>query len=259
MRRTAPVCLVWLVALTACGGGNGNSPSPVGSLSGNWQMVLEKNSNANLSKTQSGFLLQAGASLSGGVVISGNCSGTGPAQGQVNGSNVTISVNQTDQTVNLTGTATSDGGSMSGNYSILSSGCGTSEIGTWTASQVKPLKGNLQGTFTSTLTPGVVFHFTGSVTQGSNTGASNATLSGSMTSTDAPSCFDSVSITGLISGTSVVFNFLASDGTALGAYLGSATTDASALNGNYNFFNAQSPILMSCGGGDFGTVTFTVQ
>jgi hypothetical protein len=80
-----------------------------------------------------------------------------------------------------------------------------------------------------------------------------------MTSPDAPSCFNSVNITGLVSGTDVVFNFAASDGTSLGASFGTGTTDMTTITGQYNFFNGQSNILASCGGGDFGDAVLTVQ
>jgi hypothetical protein len=57
----------------------------------------------------------------------------------------------------------------------------------------------------------------------------------------------------------VVFNVQAADGTALGKIWGTATTDMTAINGNYGFSNPQSNILAQCGGGDLGTVNITIQ
>lgn len=255
MKILLPGLALAAVALTACGGGSspGNSAIP---LAGNWQMVL-LNTN-NLMRTEAGFFTQSGSSLNGGLALASICSGVGSAQGSVKGSNVSITVNQIAQTVQLTGTATADGSSMSGNYAILATGCGQSNIGTWTATRVNPLNGNIQATFTSVNTSKPVFNFAGTISQGTNTGSSTANVAGSMTSTNA-SCFSSASVTGLIGGTAVVFNLAASDGTSLGTITGTITTDASSMTGNYVFRNVNSPILKHCGGGDAGTVAMTIQ
>jgi hypothetical protein len=240
-----------VATLSSCGSSGGIGS--MSSLAGNWQMVLQSNGS---SENQSGFLLQSGTALTGAIVLSGqtSCPGVGAAQGQVKGSEVSIGVVRTGQSLQLMGTAPSDGSTMSGNFSILAAGCGVSEVGSWSASHIKPLGGNLSGTFTSGVS-GLVFHFTGTIAQGPNTGASNATLSGSMTSTDAP-CFQSASIAGLISGTAVVFNLLTTEGLALGQYRATATTDASTLTGTYDFSNGQSQLPPSCQ--DFGTATVKV-
>lgn len=245
--------MIYLALLTACGGGDS---SKTASLSGNWQIQLQSDTS---SETQSGFLLQSGHSITGGFQLSGQtisgvaeCVGVGSVQGQSNKSNVTLAVSQAGQTVNLNGTSGTDLTTMSGNYSILSSGCGQTEVGKWTATAVKPLTGNLQFTFTSSgsLAP---FHYVGTITQGPNTGQSTATLSGSMTSSDAP-CLTSASIAGVISGTSVVLNFLSTDGLSLGKYQGTTTTDATSIDGFYRFSN---PAIGSCD--DIGGATATVQ
>jgi len=257
MKSLLPGLILAASALSACGGGSSSSPEKSAiSLAGNWQMVL-LNTN-NLMRTEAGFFTQSGKTLNGGLALATICSGVGNAQGTVDGSNVSITVNQIAQTVQLTGTTAPDGSSMSGNYSILASGCGQSNIGTFTATRVKPLNGNIQATFTSVYTSKPVFDFAGTVSQGNNTGSSTANLSGTMTSTNA-SCFASASITGLIGGTAVVFNLAASDGTSLGAITGTITADASSMTGNYVFRNVNSPILQQCGGGDSGTVTMTIQ
>lgn len=243
-----------LLLLFACSSSNSNSGGNSGALSGNWQIVLQ---NGTSSITQAGFVLQSGKALSGQLLLSGDCAGVGTAQGEINGASVSLTVNQSAQTIGLTGTVGSDNSSISGSYSILSSGCGSSEVGTWSGTRVKPLSGSLTGVFTSGVTGVAPFSFSGSVTQGPNLGTSQATLAGSMTSSNA-TCFADASLTGLISGTSVVLNLSSSQGMALGQIKGTATADATTVTGTYDFFNAQTPIP-GCPGGDFGSVSLTLQ
>jgi len=252
MRSLAVPSLLCVAILASCGGSNGGERAAT-PLSGNWQMSLQRDAASGL-KTLSGFLVQSGNSVTGNMLLSGqtSCAGVGPVSGQLSGSAVTLTVDQTGQTVNLTGTTGTGISSMSGNYSILSSPCGDTSVGTWTASVVQPLNGSFQGTFTSTETIGVVFHFSGTISQAANTGASTANLSGSMTSTDA-SCFSSASVSGLISGTAVVLNLVSSEGVALGQYRGTAATDAGSIAGTYDIFNAAG------GCDDFGNATITLQ
>jgi hypothetical protein len=256
MRFGAVLCLGCVLMTSSCGGGGGQSNSAnANGLSGNWQMTLTGSGVSSGIAAESGFLMQSGSSLAGNIVLSGvtACPGLGTASGTVTGSDVAITVGQVDQTLTLTGAATSDGTSMAGEYSILASGCGSSSVGTFTATQVKPLGGSFQATFTSGEVVGEVYTFGGSLTQGPNTGMSYATLAGTMTSTNAP-CINSFSIAGEVGGTSVVFNFLASDGSAQGQYRGTTTTDGTTLTGTYDFL-AQSN---GCSG-DAGTVSITFQ
>src|SRR5579863_532969 len=247
---------VCLLSLTVCGGGGGNGNSTSSLLTGNWQASL-KNSTTNAVKSESGFIIQSGNFLSGNVLLTGStaCAGVGSAQGQLSGLNVAIAVSQVGQTVNLMGTASSDGSTMSGNYTILASPCGNSQVGTWTATQVHALTGSFQATFTSTKTTGLVFHFGGKIAQGPNNGGSTTTLAGNMTSPDAP-CFSTASITGQISGTAIVFNLLSSEGVPLGQYSGTATTDATMITGGYNL---QPQSASNSGCRDFGTAKVSVQ
>lgn len=238
-----PVLCVLMWA--SCGSnGNGNDPLP---LSGNWQAALTLTTPpGNKVKGLSGFLIQSGNTLTGNMLLAGQtqCTGVGAASGQLSGSAISLSVSETGQTVNLTGMV-GGGSSMGGNYSILASPCGASQIGTWTANLVQPLTGNFQGTFTSTQTSGLVYHFSGTISQAANTGSSSANLSGSMTSTDSP-CFSSASVSGLISGTAVVFNLLSSEGIALGRLNGTTTTTAGSITGPYEILNSQSVQLGGC-------------
>jgi hypothetical protein len=242
------ISLLFLCVLTGCGGSN--SEKTAANLSGNWQIIMQGNI-----KAPSGFLLQSGTSLNGDFLVSGNCSGVGPAQGQLDGLNVSMTLDASDQTLNFTGTTTSDGTSMSGNYSFLGSGCGGSEVGTWTGTQISALNSSFQATFTSGDFPGLVFHFSGTLSQGPNTGASYATLSGNMSSTDAV-CFTTASVSGQISGTAVVLNLTNSEGIALGKITTTLTTDISSMTGTYAFVNFTVPI--ACGS-DFGNVVFTMS
>jgi hypothetical protein len=239
--------------LLSCGGNAGTS-SASQLLSGNWQFVLQQNPPSSITQTESGFLLQSGDAITGALVLSnqGLCPGLGSAQGTLTGTQVTITVNQTGQTVNLLGTAATDGSGMAGTYSILASGCsGGSSTGTWTASPVKPVSGTYQATFNS-YTLGV-YNSVATVTQGPNTGASIANVLGMMTLNNAP-CGDSVSISGVVSGTAVVFNFLGSSGAAVGQFTGTTSADATTLTGTYDF----QAVNNVCSG-DEGTISLTQQ
>jgi len=90
--------------LISCGGANPNAGTKTANLAGNWQMTLQRQSTTSM-KTESGFLVQSGNSLTGEFLLNGatNCAGVGSAIGQISGSNVAISVSQVGQTVNLTG------------------------------------------------------------------------------------------------------------------------------------------------------------
>ncbi len=249
--RASLLCLAFL---TACGGGG--SPNNDAALSGNWQITLQ---NTTSTENESGFLLQSGPTLLGGLQLSGEtisgqavCAGVGSVQGQASGPNVALTITQAGRTVNLTGIADSNFASMNGNYSILAAGCGETEVGTWAATAVKPLTGSLQLTFTSGESA-AVFHFTGTITQGTNTGQSTATISGTMSSKDAP-CPPEANIAGVVSGTSVVFNFLDIAGDALGKFQGTISPDATSISGYYRFSNATGGKCTDLGGAA-GTIT----
>jgi hypothetical protein len=67
-----------------------------------------------------------------------------------------------------------------------------------------------------------------------------------------------MNIVGQVSGTAVVMNLVAPDGTVLGSYQGTGTTDMASITGQYDFFNAHSDVLGNCGNGDFGTATINI-
>ena len=247
---------VGMVLVLSCGKG-GNNRAPTGLLSGNWEMTLQPDLSSTTTETEAGFLLQTNHALTGELLLSAQseCAGLGSVQGTVNGSNVVITLDQMGQTVSLTGVASNDGSSIAGTYSILGSSCaGSSSAGKWTASPVKPVTGNYQATFTSNNVSVGSYVFALNVTQAPNAGLSTTTISGTMTSTTAP-CARTVSIAGVVSGTSIVFNFLASDGsTALGQFRGATSVDATTLTGTYDFLaNTQG-----CAG-DAGTISIVQQ
>jgi hypothetical protein len=256
MRALAIPLLPCMLVVLSCGGGNSKN---VGSalLSGNWQIALQPSPPATGSPSEAGFLLQTGDSLAGQFVFTGltQCTGLGTAQGTLTGSNVEITLTQTGQSVTLTGTAASDAATMGGTYAILDSGCGNgTSTGTWAANPVKPVTGTYLATFNS-YTLGV-YSFSINVTQGANTGLSTATLSGTALSSNAP-CGDSLTISGAVGGTSIVFNFLTSSGTAVGQFRGTTSTDATTLNGTFDFL-AQNG-LASCPAGDAGSISLVAQ
>jgi len=240
--------------LASCGGSGTKAGITTGNLGGNWQMTLQRQ-NTTSTKSESGFLIQSGNSLTGEFLLTGdtNCAGIGAALGQISGSSVAISVSQIGQTVNLTGAMGTNPSSITGNYSILAAPCGSNQVGTWTATQVQPFAGSFQGTFTSTFSGGLVFTFSGTVAQGPNMGTSTASLTGNMTSTSAP-CFTTANLQGSISGTSIVLNLLSAEGTALGQVHGTTTANVSTTNAIYDFTNSQAS-----GCQDFGTAVLTLQ
>src|SRR5579871_2950005 len=249
------VLLILLAAMSACGGGGSNTPTS-SSLAGNWQMTLQDN-NTGAVKTESGFLLQSGNALTGNLLLTGQteCPGVGAASGQVTSPAVSLTINQIAQTATLTGQASSDGSTLSGTYSILASGCGGTQVGKWMATLVKPLSGNFKATFTSGATS-IVFPASGMIAQNSNSGGSTTNLSGSLSASDAP-CLTAATITGVISGTTVLLNFSSQEGAPLGQYRGTMTTDGTMITGNYNLLSTPSPPGGQCD--DFGTAVITIQ
>jgi hypothetical protein len=263
MQRRIAFLLALPLLMTACSSSSnshssGSSSSPSGALSGNWQMTLQSSDPKAKPLAQSGFLLQTGNAVTGSVIVSNSsCSGIASVSGNVNGSDISLEINPTGTVINQTGTIS--GQSMSGNYSILSTGCsGTHDAapqsGTWTASLVTPLSGNLQGTYTSNrLGP---FAVTGQVSQGPNTGISNATLSGSLS---VPGyCFTAANITGAVSGTSVVMNLVDTDGTQVGEIIGTSSLDGTSLTGTLKLIGLGQSARQGCKSSDSGTITLTL-
>lgn len=240
--RWVTVALLWasLAALAGCGGSGSNSQSGSGALTGNWQFQLS-NDGSYTGGPAGGFFLQNGGSTTGSLTYSVlapainstvPCAG-GVAQvtGTVNGQNVSLTITAGSQTFTLTGTMGSGAGgsTMSGTYTStaganmqISGGgtapCGAAQSGmSWTATSVPSVTGTVQGDFHSTIGvfAGQDFPISGSLTEGPNIGAANATLTGTILTPGYP-CFSSASLNGTISGTSVILQVVAPNGLEVG-------------------------------------------
>ncbi len=260
MRRLfARLLLITLIAATACGGGKNATTASSGPLSGNWQIALVRHAVPTPPLIYTGFLIESGDSISGSLIlgsgfIGSGCSGVGPISGNVNGQNLTLNISEFGEDVSLTGAISSSSPPLNGQFSFLAGGCNAFPgTGTWSAFQVAPINGAFHGTFTSTLPPpnnGTV-DVVGALTQGPNTGASTATLTGSISVAGAPhfcSYLSTATITGLISGTSISLSLFGPNGsliTQLGqigqisnpqvATQTTVNANATAISGPYTF------------------------
>jgi len=253
--------LLVLAAALACGNGATKTPPASGSMSGNWQFTLTRHSNL-VPETFSGFLQQQGDSVTGSFILGAGCSGVGPVSGTLAGQNLQLDVNEFGQDLSLTGTLPSGAPSpstfISGEFSTLSGGCMSfPSTGTWSAIQVQPIAGAFHGTLALS---SQMLNVTGTLTQGPNTGSSNAGFSGSITAAGAPNfCayLTSAAITGQISGTGAILNLYGPDGSPIGQ-IGNPGTPAlvsqngSSLSGEASF----SQISKSCTG-DSGQLQIT--
>jgi hypothetical protein len=248
------------LSMSACGGNN-STPVSADSLSGNWQMTLNDASNTKINNTQSGSLIQNGGNLTGSVILSDSpCSGVGNVSGTVTGSTVSLTVDPVGTTLTLSGTTSTMNSqpSMSGNYTILSTGCAGSQsdpgTGTFIANLVTPLNGNITGSFVSN--EETSYAVSGQVTQGTNNGTSSTPLSGSFTFTGF--CYPNANIVGSVSGTSVVMNLADSDGAQIGQMTGTASLDGTTVTGTYNDLGLGKGAASGCTGAGKGTVTLAI-
>ena len=255
-----------LLLLSACGGSS-SSPSPTnGSLSGNWQFtVAPPADNSFVGGLQGGFLLAKSGAVTGGATYSvalpgqgGTVCNSGSASitGTVSGQTVNLTAVAGTQTFTFTGTLSADGSSMSGTYASTAgtapdgSSCGTAQTGLqFSAALVPPVTGSIKGSFHST--GGLNnqdFVLTGSLAQGQNIGASNATVTGSLSFVDPTTlisnypCFGTAAVNGQISGDTIILQIIGTDPSNSGSILGqiggvlnsgvNAVTVASTANGN---------------------------
>jgi hypothetical protein len=197
--------------------------------------------------------------VTGSVLLTdGPCTGVGNVTGTLAGTDVSLVISPTGLLLNLSGTVTSSANSMSGDYTILSAGCSSTntspQTGTWTANLVPPFSGNYQGSFTGA--DGTVYPISGQLSQGSNTGLSTAGVSGTFNITGF--CFASANITGDVSGTSVVLNLVDSDGTQIGEMYATSSLDATSLTGTYKYVGQGTTGTEGCKATSGGTFTLTV-
>jgi hypothetical protein len=256
--------LIIMSMFAACGGGSSSSSQQQSAtLSGNWQFTVFQNPDPNYPPAsyglQGGFMLQTNGSVVGQAVYSvSNFNGTTPqvcnggsatiAAGTLSGQSVTLTYPAGSQTFSLTGTLSSDGSTMTGTYTatqgtaadgVTVCGIGTGQSGPqqWTAVLVPPITGPVQGSFHSTDSNAGAsltnqdFLVSGSLVQGPNIGASNATVTGTLTFVDPTTnvsdypCLSVASVNGQISGSSVVLQIIDPDGSLdgqIGAPAGSA-------------------------------------
>jgi hypothetical protein len=241
--------LAGTIVLSACGGGTSSSTRRSASLSGNWQFSMTNTPDlvAN-SGLQGGFVLQNNGSVTGAVVYSdtllnslqGPCnSGSAPLTGTTSGNTVTLTAVGGNQTFALTGTLSADGSMMTGTYTVTPGtaadgspcGSGTAQTGAlpWGAKSVPPLTGSITGALhsSSSFNSGLSnqsFPVTGSLAQGQNIGASNATVTGTLSFIDPTTLLSdypcvptgTVSVNGQISGNTVVLQLIGVDGSSAG-------------------------------------------
>lgn len=229
MRVLARVLLTSLVLLTACGR-TSSPPNSAPSLAGNWQIALTPNDPVTFQpRTLSGFAQQAGSSVNGSVSFlipnvtnpsAPPCAGAAPLTGKFDGQNVNLSVNQNGQMLTLTGTSSSDVSSLSGTYISPAGTCEPAENGLWTAILIQPMVGSFQGVLHSVSSNSYSledkdFQVTGTLTQGPNTGATSATLTGTITATDYQ-CFSTAALNGTVSGSRVRMSIIGTSGLEVG-------------------------------------------
>ncbi|MFZ0481034.1 MAG: choice-of-anchor D domain-containing protein [Terriglobales bacterium] len=247
--------VVFMMMLSGCGGSSSSGAQQSSPLEGNWQFTMTPQTDGvQGDPTFSGGLLggfflqsngsvtgQTGYSVTSSSATNGPCnSGTAPVTITTSGQNVTITEVAGTQTFTLTGTLSSDGPSMMGTYTatagtgVNGSVCGYAVTGssfTWSAASVPQLTGSIAGSFHSgggtANNSGLVnqdFPVTGTLTQGTNIGASSATVTGTLSflnsatgASDYP-CFPggSVSVNGQISGNTVVLQLIGTDGSSDG-------------------------------------------
>jgi len=261
MQLRMALVLFVLIFMAGCGSSSKSSSSVPGPISGNWQIALLP-TGQTFARKQSGFLVQNGNAVTGSLLfLDSPCSGIGSVTGTVDGSSISLASDPTGVQLTLTGALGSNQQSMGGNFTLLQAGCsGTSSAplaGTWTADLVKPLNGNITGTFISNSKqfPGP-YQVTGQITQGANTGISAVPLTGSITVSGY--CFPGATITGTISGTALVINLVNTDGTQVGQITATTSLDGTLIMGDYSIL-AQGPSgTQPCRGGDGGILTFNL-
>jgi hypothetical protein len=254
--------LVVAIALTlsSCSGSSKVTPQQGDpQVSGNWQLTMSTtNTTFVASPLQGGFLLQKNGSITGQIAFSIVLPSTnGGANTTCNSGIATVTGTMSGQSVNLTAvvgtldpngnastqTLTLKGGTLSADNSLIQNGaytvtagyanvqgsvvaCGTDpDAGTWSATLVPPLTGGFQGFFHSTNNsnfPNQNFPVSGTFTQGPNTGAASATVTGTLMFQDPLTllnnypCLTTASVTGTISGNNILLQMFSNGGTPVG-------------------------------------------
>jgi hypothetical protein len=191
MRNFRAVLAIAVIAATASlsgcfpspgdlfGGGGSGSPA---SVSGKWSFLLTSNhGSSNNVDLDANFSQSTGAiSAAQSVILSSfPCEfGTDFIQGNVNGSNIsfTLAFGTGHPTASFSGSVSSDGLSMAGNYRIPSGDCTSSDSGTWAATKFGDSTGSYSGQVTSTVNSRVISVLVAIAEDANNNLVANATL-----------------------------------------------------------------------------------
>jgi Concanavalin A-like lectin/glucanases superfamily len=175
MVRGFLLAVVGCFGLAACSGGGGSSQSAqVLNLGGFWQTSTV--SALGYDSFLLGNLTQTGNEISGTLTIFGSpCASSGTLTGNISGSTVTMSLTEGLQSVSLTGTATSDGNSITGSYQTPSGGCTNGDSGTFTATRTSANTG------CTPVPPGIVSWWKGEGNALDQEGANPGTVEGGVT------------------------------------------------------------------------------
>jgi hypothetical protein len=235
---TLTLLLCLAIATLSCGNSKSTTSSAAAPLSGNWQLTLLRHSNTQ-EWLLSGFLLQSGSTITGSVILGAGCQGVGPVTGTFDGQNLQLTVGGFGQDFDLSATVSSGSGSIDtitgGQFSTPAGGCiGFTSSGTWSAVRVESLTGPFHGSAVlSTGSSSTTIDLSGTMTQGPNVGASNATLSGTVNETTPNvycAYFNNLSISGLISGPTATLTLYGPDGIQVGQITGaSVAVDGTSL------------------------------
>jgi hypothetical protein len=215
---------------TACGGSSKVTP-PTGPSTGNWQFILaQRYPIPSTTLSVSGFMAEGtDGSLTGSLQVpalgaNAVCAGVSLITGSITGQNVSLTLNVYGTDIGLTGAISTDGTSMSGDYQGPTGACfDNPTTGTWNAFLVPTLNGNFTGTITNStymtdltgVSPPAPIQVSGTMTQSDNAGASNASLTGTISAAGYP-CFANATMTGTISGQNVYLQLYGYNGTEIG-------------------------------------------
>ena len=233
------------VMLSACGSSSSSGQQQINiPLAGNWQFLMSNTPAVTPgSGLQGGFLLEKNdGTITGTIAYSVTrpgettpCNhGSATVTGTIHGRDVSFTAVAPSQTFTFTGTAAAIGlnAAMAGSYtSTAGTGldgdpCGDAATLGWTANSLPPVQGFIIGNFHSTGGNAGLsnqnFPLTGTLSQGPNTGASTATVSGTLNFVDPNTnlkdyrCAVSASVQGQISGSAIYLQLLGSDGSPIG-------------------------------------------
>ncbi len=226
--RSLVAILLSTAFLAGCGGGAGPSGMPSNAqLQGNWHAILTSTVSSN-PLVEDFFIAQNGATLSSNnITLQGTCFPSGTMTGTVSGSQVNmIFTSQDGDTVSITGTAS--GNSLSGNYTITTSGCIAGDMGTLSATLIPSVQSAAwTGATLSTVYPPGHTTFTASLTE-DNAG----NITGTMVFTGSACSFLSTpSVGGRQTGNLLIVEDTAPDGVTL---LGTVDSAAKNISGGYS-------------------------